>query len=81
MLGQGKIHTCPDIQKSMDLGCMAQHAFQRNWFPDPIAGLFSYQSWNGMDGFWQVARLFNLDAFKPIEGVHSTQQAFSTLEF
>ena len=22
-------------------------------FPDPIAGLFSYQTWNGMDGFWQ----------------------------
>ena len=53
----------------MDLGCMAQYAFQRNWFPDPIAGLFSYQSWNGMDGFWQVARLFNLDAFKPIEAI------------
>ena len=35
-------------------GCMAQNAFQRNWYPDPIAGLFSYQSWNGMDGFWQV---------------------------
>merc|ERR1719209_1235149 len=31
----------------------AQYALQRNWFPDPIQGLFSYQSWNGMDGFWQ----------------------------
>merc|ERR1719234_2580360 len=33
--------------------CSAQFALQRNWFPDPIQGLFSYQSWNGMDGFWQ----------------------------
>merc|ERR1712013_587498 len=28
--------------------CRAQYALQRNWFPDPIQGLFSYQSWNGM---------------------------------
>ena len=35
------------------LACQAQFALQRNWFPDPIAGLFSYQPWNGMDGFWQ----------------------------
>ena len=33
--------------------CRAQFALQRNWFPDPIQGLFSYQTWNGMDGFWQ----------------------------
>ena len=39
--------------KAALLACQAQYAFQRNWFPDPIAGLFSYQSWNGMDGFWQ----------------------------
>ena len=33
--------------------CQAQYALQQNWFPDPIQGLFSYQTWNGMDGFWQ----------------------------
>ena len=33
--------------------CQAQYALQRNWYPDPIGGLFSYQTWNGMDGFWQ----------------------------
>jgi hypothetical protein len=25
------------------LSCKAQRALQRNWFPDPIGGLFSYQ--------------------------------------
>ena len=35
------------------LACQAQTALQRNWYPDPIQGLFSYQTWNGMDGFWQ----------------------------
>ena len=33
--------------------CRAQYSLQRNWYPDPIQGLFSYQTWNGMDGFWQ----------------------------
>ena len=33
--------------------CKAQFSLQRNWYPDPIQGLFSYQTWNGMDGFWQ----------------------------
>ncbi|KAI8521481.1 hypothetical protein Bbelb_012350 [Branchiostoma belcheri] len=33
--------------------CRTELALQRNWFPDPIAGLFSYQTWNGFDGFWQ----------------------------
>ena len=33
--------------------CMAQWALQQNWYPDPIGGLFSYQTWNGFDGFWQ----------------------------
>ena len=33
--------------------CLAQFAHQCNWYPSPIAGLFSYQSWNGYDGFWQ----------------------------
>lgn len=33
--------------------CRAQFSLQRNWYPDPIQGLFSYQTWNGMDGFWQ----------------------------
>jgi len=33
--------------------CRVQAALQQNWFPDPIQGLFSYQTWNGMDGFWQ----------------------------
>ncbi|XP_035685286.1 uncharacterized protein LOC118421888 [Branchiostoma floridae] len=33
--------------------CRTQLALQRNWFPSPIAGLFSYQVWNGFDGFWQ----------------------------
>ena len=35
------------------LSCQVQYALQRNWYPDPIGGLFSYQTWNGMDGFWQ----------------------------
>ena len=35
------------------LSCQAQYALQRNRYPDPIGGLFSYQTWNGMDGFWQ----------------------------
>jgi mannan endo-1,6-alpha-mannosidase len=42
-----------NVSKAALTGCQAQYAFQRNWFPDPIAGLFSYQTWNGMDGFWQ----------------------------
>lgn len=33
--------------------CKIQFAHQANWFPSPIAGLFSYQIWNGYDGFWQ----------------------------
>ncbi|KAH3833393.1 uncharacterized protein LOC127878953 [Dreissena polymorpha] len=33
--------------------CRTQFAHQSNWFPSPIAGLFSYQVWNGYDGFWQ----------------------------
>lgn len=33
--------------------CAIQFALQANWFPSPIAGLFSYQVWNGYDGFWQ----------------------------
>ena len=33
--------------------CRAQYSLQRNWYPDPIQGLFTYQTWNGMDGFWQ----------------------------
>ena len=33
--------------------CRAQFSLQRNWYPDPIQGLFTYQTWNGMDGFWQ----------------------------
>ncbi|XP_066303707.1 uncharacterized protein [Branchiostoma lanceolatum] len=33
--------------------CRTELALQMNWFPDPIAGLFSYQTWNGFDGFWQ----------------------------
>ncbi|KAL3836995.1 hypothetical protein ACJMK2_022388 [Sinanodonta woodiana] len=35
------------------LACTAQVALQANWFPSPIAGLFSYLVWNGFDGFWQ----------------------------
>ncbi|KAL4230491.1 hypothetical protein ACF0H5_010873 [Mactra antiquata] len=33
--------------------CKIQFAHQANFFPSPIAGLFSYQVWNGYDGFWQ----------------------------
>ena len=33
--------------------CMTAFALQHNWYPSPIAGLFSYQTWNGFDGFWQ----------------------------
>ncbi|WAQ97961.1 YHG7-like protein [Mya arenaria] len=33
--------------------CRIQFAHQANWFPSPIAGLFSYEIWNGYDGFWQ----------------------------
>jgi len=33
--------------------CQTLFALQHNWYPSPIAGLFSYQTWNGFDGFWQ----------------------------
>ena len=33
--------------------CTSAYALQYNWYPSPIAGLFSYQTWNGFDGFWQ----------------------------
>lgn len=33
--------------------CRTLDALQNNWFPSPIAGLFTYQAWNGFDGFWQ----------------------------
>ncbi|KAL4230492.1 hypothetical protein ACF0H5_010874 [Mactra antiquata] len=33
--------------------CKIQFAHQANFFPSPIAGLFSYEIWNGYDGFWQ----------------------------
>ena len=35
------------------MACLAENALQRNWYPSPIGGLFSYQAWNGFDGFWQ----------------------------
>lgn len=35
------------------MACKAQFALQSNWWPSPIAGLFSYQVWNGYDGFWE----------------------------
>lgn len=35
------------------MACKSQFALQSNWWPSPIAGLFSYQVWNGYDGFWQ----------------------------
>ena len=33
--------------------CLAVDSLQNNWFPSPIGGLFTYQAWNGFDGFWQ----------------------------
>ena len=33
--------------------CETNVAQQRNWYPSPIAGLYSYQAWNGFVGFWQ----------------------------
>ena len=33
--------------------CRTLDALQQNWFPSPIAGLFSFLDWNGFDGFWQ----------------------------
>jgi hypothetical protein len=33
--------------------CVASYVMQENWYPDPIGYLFSYQTWNGFDGFWQ----------------------------
>ena len=41
------------FDKAAYLSCQTQYALQRNWYPDPIEGLFTYQTWNGMDGFWQ----------------------------
>ncbi|XP_071181867.1 uncharacterized protein [Mytilus edulis] len=35
------------------MACKTQFALQSNWFPSPIAGLFSYLIWNGYDGFWE----------------------------
>jgi hypothetical protein len=32
-----------DVTGGALLSCRAQRALQRNWFPDPIGGLFSYQ--------------------------------------
>lgn len=37
----------------MHRACETNVALQRNWYPSPIAGLFSYQAWNGFVGFWQ----------------------------
>ncbi|XP_041357624.1 uncharacterized protein LOC121374585 [Gigantopelta aegis] len=37
--------------------CTTERALQSNWWPSPIAGLFSYQEWNGYDGFWQDGAL------------------------
>ncbi|CAH1792785.1 unnamed protein product [Owenia fusiformis] len=42
-----------DTNNNAYWACLTQLALQRNWFPDPINGLFSYQTWNGFDGFWQ----------------------------
>jgi len=35
-----------DVIKAALLSCQAQRALQRNWYPDPIGGLFSYQVFN-----------------------------------
>ena len=35
------------------LACLTEFALQNNWYPSPIAGLVTYQDWNGFDGFWQ----------------------------
>ncbi|XP_065175563.1 uncharacterized protein LOC135805457 [Sycon ciliatum] len=41
--------------------CKAQFSMQQNWFPDPLNGFYSYETWNGFDGFWQNGAV--LEAF------------------
>lgn len=42
-----------DTNGNAFLACQTLDAFQNNWFPSPIAGLFTYLDWNGFTGFWQ----------------------------
>lgn len=57
VIGAGESATCSMEMYGNDSAaywaCATQFAHQSNWFPSPIAGLFSYQIWNGYDGFWQ----------------------------
>ena len=57
--------------KAAFFSCQAQYALQRNWYPDPIGGLFSYQTWNGMDGFWQNGLAIEAMTNAMIYGNHS----------
>ncbi|XP_013384707.1 uncharacterized protein LOC106154774 [Lingula anatina] len=67
--------------------CRTEYAFQQNWWPSPIAGLFSYQTWNGFDGFWRngavLEVLTNFMAFannsRYISVVHSSYRNLSQL--
>ncbi|CAH1272629.1 Hypp4900 [Branchiostoma lanceolatum] len=54
--------------------CRTQLALQRNWFPSPIAGLFSYQVWNGFDGFWQNGAVLETFANFMYYGNHTRYQ-------
>ena len=33
--------------------CQALDSLQHDWFPSPVAGLYTWLDWNGLNGFWQ----------------------------
>ena len=51
--------------------CRAQFSMQRNWFPDPLGGLYSYETWNGFDGFWQNGVILETFVNAAVYGNHS----------
>ena len=55
--------------------CATQTALQRNWFPSPITGLYTYQHWNGCDGFWQDGSILETLANVNYYGNHTRYQS------
>lgn len=51
--------------------CRAQFSMQRNWFPDPLQGLYSYETWNGFDGFWQNGAVLETLVNSAVYGNHT----------
>ena len=46
------------LRKAAHLSCIAQHAFQRNWYPDPIQGKQD-QIWSKAASQGQLATKLN----------------------